>query len=61
MIKKSTNQKQKKITVHTEKKDINASSNIEYNEIVKIKKILKSDPKILWNYLQKKDNSKVQK
>ncbi len=31
------------------------NKNIQFSEIVKVKKILKSDPKILWKYLQKKE------
>jgi hypothetical protein len=30
--------------------------NIAYNEIKKLKKLLKTEPKSLWKYLQKKEN-----
>ncbi len=53
----NTNRTKKSIdsTAKTQKKE-GLSVNIEYIEIKKLKKLLKTEPKSLWKYLQKKEN-----
>ncbi len=62
MNRKSIKKEIRKSSVVTKNnKNLDLKNNIEFSEIVSVKRILKSDPQVLWKFLQKNDKPKVRK